>query len=113
MGRRDGRRVVEPVANHEHLPACRGCRHDAVDLADRHHLCGMRHPELQGQRPGRVLGITRDDLGREPRIRELRDRLARIGAQPAPTTPEQFAALIQRELKKYGQVVKVSGAKVD
>lgn len=44
---------------------------------------------------------------------DMKQRLARIGAQPAPTTPEQFRALIQRELKKYGQVVKVSGAKVD
>ncbi|CAJ93851.1 Extra-cytoplasmic solute receptor [Cupriavidus necator] len=44
---------------------------------------------------------------------EMKARLARIGAQPAPTTPEQFAALIQRELKKYAQIVKVSGAKVD
>lgn len=44
---------------------------------------------------------------------DIKAMLARIGAQPAPTTPEQFGALIQRELKKYGQVVKVSGAKVD
>ncbi|MGO4611057.1 tripartite tricarboxylate transporter substrate binding protein, partial [Variovorax sp. 2RAF20] len=44
---------------------------------------------------------------------DMKARLAHIGAQPAPTTPEQFGALIQRELKKYGQVVKVSGAKVD
>ena len=44
---------------------------------------------------------------------DMKARLARIGAQPAPTTPEQFAALIQKELKKYAQIVKVSGAKVD
>ncbi len=44
---------------------------------------------------------------------DMKAKLARIGAQPAPTTPEQFAALVQRELKKYAQIVKVSGAKVD
>ena len=44
---------------------------------------------------------------------DMKARLARIGAQPAPTTPEQFGALVQRELKKYAQIVKVSGAKVD
>jgi tripartite-type tricarboxylate transporter receptor subunit TctC len=44
---------------------------------------------------------------------DMKARLARIGAQAAPTTPEQFSALIQRELKKYSQIVKVSGAKVD
>lgn len=44
---------------------------------------------------------------------DMKARMARIGAQPAPTTPEQFGALVQRELKKYAQIVKVSGAKVD
>jgi tripartite-type tricarboxylate transporter receptor subunit TctC len=44
---------------------------------------------------------------------EVRERLARMGAEPAPTTPEQFAALIQRDLRKYDQIVKVSGATVD
>lgn len=44
---------------------------------------------------------------------DMKARLTRLGAQPAPTTPEQFAALLQRELKKYAQIVKVSGARVD
>lgn len=44
---------------------------------------------------------------------DMKAKLARIGAQPAPTTPEQFGALVQRELKKYARIVKVSGAKVD
>lgn len=44
---------------------------------------------------------------------DMKTRMARIGAQAAPTTPEQFGALVQRELKKYAQIVKVSGAKVD
>jgi hypothetical protein len=37
----------------------------------------------------------------------------KLGAEPSPTTPEQFGALIQSELKKYAAVVKASGAKVD
>ncbi|MBY4948807.1 tripartite tricarboxylate transporter substrate binding protein [Cupriavidus respiraculi] len=44
---------------------------------------------------------------------DMAARMARLGAQAAPTTPEQFGALVQRELKKYAQIVKVSGAKVD
>jgi len=42
-----------------------------------------------------------------------RERLARMGAEPAPTSPAQFAALINTELAKYQRVVKFSGARLD
>jgi tripartite-type tricarboxylate transporter receptor subunit TctC len=44
---------------------------------------------------------------------EMRERLARMGAEPAPGTPEQFAELLRSELAKYEKVVKFSGARVD
>lgn len=44
---------------------------------------------------------------------EMRERLSRMGAEPAPMPPEQFAAFIRAELAKYEKVVKFSGAKVD
>jgi len=44
---------------------------------------------------------------------EMRERLARMGAEPAPTSPAQFASFIQSELAKYQRVVKFSGARVD
>jgi tripartite-type tricarboxylate transporter receptor subunit TctC len=44
---------------------------------------------------------------------DMRERLTAQGAEPAPTTPEQFAAFIQSEIPKYARIVKVSGAKVD
>jgi tripartite-type tricarboxylate transporter receptor subunit TctC len=44
---------------------------------------------------------------------EMRDRLERMGAEPAPTSPEQFAGFVRAELAKYEKVVKASGAKVD
>lgn len=47
------------------------------------------------------------------RTAEMRERLARMGAEPAPTTPEQFAELVRGELAKYQKVVKFSGARVD
>jgi tripartite-type tricarboxylate transporter receptor subunit TctC len=43
----------------------------------------------------------------------VRERFAAIGADPSPTTPEQFAALIARENEKWRDVVKRSGARVD
>ncbi|MEP6607634.1 MAG: tripartite tricarboxylate transporter substrate binding protein [Burkholderiaceae bacterium] len=44
---------------------------------------------------------------------EMRERLARMGADPAPGTPAQFAELLRSELAKYEKVVKFSGARVD
>ena len=44
---------------------------------------------------------------------EMRERLARMGAEPAPMSSEQFAVLVRDELAKYEKVVKFSGARVD
>jgi tripartite-type tricarboxylate transporter receptor subunit TctC len=44
---------------------------------------------------------------------EMKQFFAQQGAEPAPTTPERFAALIQSEIPKYAKIVKASGAKVD
>ena len=44
---------------------------------------------------------------------EVKNRLAILLAQPAPTTPEQFAAFVRSERDKYEKVVKASGASVD
>ena len=44
---------------------------------------------------------------------DIRTRFAQIMAEPVPSTPAQFDALIRRELQRYQKVVKASGAKVD
>ena len=44
---------------------------------------------------------------------EMKAFFAQQGAEPAPTTPEQFEALIKSEITKYAKIVKDSGAKVD
>ena len=43
----------------------------------------------------------------------MKERLATLGAIPSGNTSAQFAALIESEHKKWAEVVKVSGAKVD
>jgi tripartite-type tricarboxylate transporter receptor subunit TctC len=47
------------------------------------------------------------------RTPEMRERLARMGAEPAPNSPAEFAALVKSELAKYQKIVQYSGAKVD
>jgi tripartite-type tricarboxylate transporter receptor subunit TctC len=44
---------------------------------------------------------------------ELRSRLADDGAEPLVSTPEEYAADIDREETKWSAIVKASGAKVD
>ena len=44
---------------------------------------------------------------------EAQARFAGLMAEPVPTTPEQFGALMKSELAKYQAVVKATGAKVD
>ena len=43
----------------------------------------------------------------------LKERLAAIGGEPAPRTPEQFAELIRAEHAKWGDVVRRAGATID
>ena len=44
---------------------------------------------------------------------EVKGRLATLMAEPAPSTPAQFAAFVQSESQKYRAVVKATGAKAD
>ncbi len=44
---------------------------------------------------------------------EVKTRFATLMAEPAPSTPEAFAAFLAQERSRYERVVKLSGAKVD
>jgi tripartite-type tricarboxylate transporter receptor subunit TctC len=44
---------------------------------------------------------------------ELRERLSKMGADPATLTPAEFSKFIQSEQAKYQKVIKLSGAKID
>jgi tripartite-type tricarboxylate transporter receptor subunit TctC len=44
---------------------------------------------------------------------DAREALKRQGLEAAGTTPQQFAAFISREVERWGEVVKASGAKLD
>jgi tripartite-type tricarboxylate transporter receptor subunit TctC len=43
----------------------------------------------------------------------VKARFAADGAELVGNTPEQFSAYIDTEIKKWGDVVKASGAKID
>ena len=43
----------------------------------------------------------------------VRERFKVLGADPAPSTPEEFLALSRRETVKWAKIVKFSGARID
>ncbi len=57
----------------------------------------------------KVNADTRVSLGST----EAQSRLATLGAEPAPGTPEEFGKLVQAEIAKWAKVVKESGARAD
>jgi tripartite-type tricarboxylate transporter receptor subunit TctC len=63
--------------------------------------------------PAAVVARLNESLTAALRAPEMRERLARMGAEPAPMSSEQFAQLVRSELVKYQKVVKFSGARVD
>jgi tripartite-type tricarboxylate transporter receptor subunit TctC len=63
--------------------------------------------------PAAVVARLNESLTAALRTPEMRERLARMGAEPAPMSSEQFAQLVRSELAKYQKVVKFSGARVD
>jgi len=43
---------------------------------------------------------------------DVRDKALSAGAEPFPTTPQEFAAYIREETKKWGEVVRAAGIKL-
>jgi len=44
---------------------------------------------------------------------DAKSKLAPLGAEPAPSTPEEFSKLVRVEIDKWAKVVKDSGARAD
>jgi tripartite-type tricarboxylate transporter receptor subunit TctC len=63
--------------------------------------------------PADVVAKWNADLVAVLNAPDVREKMLAQGAEPAPTTPAEFAAFIARERDKYARIVKASGAKVD
>ena len=44
---------------------------------------------------------------------DMKERLAGLGVEPAPSTPDQLASLMRDDLVRWAKIVKDSGAKLD
>ncbi|MES2248765.1 MAG: tripartite tricarboxylate transporter substrate binding protein [Pseudomonadota bacterium] len=64
--------------------------------------------------PADVLATLQDATRKTLAAKDLRDKLDQQGVEiAAPTSPEQFSALLHADLAKWARIVKASGAAVD
>ena len=62
--------------------------------------------------PQDVINRLNAEVTRILRLPDVRDRILVTGNEPAPTTPEEFAAFIKSEVVKWTRVIKESGVKI-
>jgi tripartite-type tricarboxylate transporter receptor subunit TctC len=63
--------------------------------------------------PAAIVTQVSTEIRKSLRVKDVQDRLAAVGLDAIDGSPEEFAALIQRELPKWRKVVEDSGAKTD
>ncbi len=63
--------------------------------------------------PKAAIDGLRDDVVRAMAAPDLREKLAAQGAEPSSFTPAQFAAFLRSETRRWTEVIKASGIKVE
>lgn len=63
--------------------------------------------------PADVVGKLNAAFAEALRSPDVKEKFAKLLAEPAPNSPQEFAAFLQRERGKYQRMVQISGAKVD
>ena len=63
--------------------------------------------------PREIIGRLHAEISKALDGADMKERLAALGVEPAPGTPEQLAALMKEDLVRWAKIVKDSGAHVD
>ncbi len=63
--------------------------------------------------PGNLVKKVNGDVAAVLEAQDIKERLERLGAEPAPQSPEDFARFVREEIARWAKVVKASGARVD
>jgi len=66
-----------------------------------------------GGTPRDVVQRLHDELVKALADPAVRETMLKLGAEPVGSTPAEFAAYIRSEARKYAEVIKASGARVD
>lgn len=63
--------------------------------------------------PAAIVDRLHDAFAKALQQPDVRERLARLAADPAPLSPAEFGTFVRHEQEKYARIVKASGARVD
>lgn len=63
--------------------------------------------------PREIVAFINAAMGRALASNDLRQRLAGLGFEPYASTPEEFGAFLATEVRRYAQVIRDSGIKID
>jgi tripartite-type tricarboxylate transporter receptor subunit TctC len=63
--------------------------------------------------PRAIVDKLNSEIAKTLQVPAVRERLAALGFDPQPNTPDEFAAFLKTEIVKWAKVVKTSGAKAD
>jgi tripartite-type tricarboxylate transporter receptor subunit TctC len=63
--------------------------------------------------PREIVMRLNAEIARALQTPVMKERLATLGAEAMPNTPEAFAAFVKAEMAKYREIVRASGAKAD
>ncbi len=63
--------------------------------------------------PREIIGKIHLEVSKSLGTADMKDRLAGLGVEPAPGTPDQLASLMRDDLVRWAKIVKDSGAHID
>ncbi len=63
--------------------------------------------------PAAIIARLNGAIVRIAQAADVRERLAALGVDPWPSTPEEFQRFIAAEIEKWGRIIRASGAKVE
>ena len=66
-----------------------------------------------GKTPRPIIARINRDVVASLQLPEAKSALAAQGAEAVPTSPEEFAAFLKREIDKWGRVIKAAGIKAE
>ncbi|HKA42176.1 MAG TPA: tripartite tricarboxylate transporter substrate binding protein [Burkholderiales bacterium] len=63
--------------------------------------------------PAAIVTRLNGTLAKSAQAPDVRERLAALGVEPFPSSPDEFSRFIAAEIVKWGEIIKASGAKVE